>query len=191
MYYSQQSYISLLFKVAYTVDKFLSAASDIADVFVCNWTLAEHAFYNIILFMQCAFLESCLVIRFIAFTQFHKFHLQLSVIFYFKDTFMDLITASFTDIILILLLHFNRVAGAGIIINWKITLRLKPRDFCMRPARRIKDTGRASAYTSSLIPCAPRSISMTLWYCTSTTFLIGNLRIFSRRSGKSVNFKKI
>ena len=86
MYYSQQSYMSLLFRVAYTVDKFLSTAGDLADFFVCSYVLDEHIFYN----FTYAFLKPCFIIRLIAFTQFHKFHLQLPVVFYFKYTFMDL-----------------------------------------------------------------------------------------------------
>ena len=82
--------MSLLFRVAYTVDKFLSTPRDLADFFVCSYILDEHIFYN----FTYAFLKSCssasIVIRLIAFTQFHKFHLQLPVVFYFKDTFMDL-----------------------------------------------------------------------------------------------------
>ena len=85
MHCLQQNYISLLFRVAYTVDKFLSATGDFADFFVCSYILDEHIFYN----FTYAFLKSCFVIRLIAFTQFHKFHLQLPVVFYFKDTLMD------------------------------------------------------------------------------------------------------
>ena len=85
MHCLQQNYISLLFRVAYTVNKFLSAAGDLADFFVCSYILDEHIFYN----FTYAFLKSCFVIRLIAFTQFHKFHLQLPVVFYFKYTFMD------------------------------------------------------------------------------------------------------
>ena len=50
MLFTAELHISA-FGVVYTVYKFLSAPSDLADVFICNCTFAEHAFNDIVLFL--------------------------------------------------------------------------------------------------------------------------------------------